>query len=200
MPQDKRKVILTDIDGVMLNWEEAFHIWMEHQGHVNDHKYRFSYYIEDRFGVSREEGMRMVRIFNQSAAIGFLPALRDSQYYVTGLVNDGYRFLAVTSLGLDPHAISLRERNLRKQFGKKAFLDIICLDTAAPKEQILSQMATEYPGNVWIEDKVENADVGVKLGLDSLIMEHAFNMDYQGPAKLMKNWKEIDAYVRQRPQ
>jgi len=198
MMTDKSKVILTDIDGVMLNWEEAFHVWMEHQGHVNDERYRFSYYVEDRFGITRDTGMEMVRRFNQSAAIGFLPPLRDAQYYVKQMVHQGYRFLAVTSLGTDPYAIQLRERNLKKLFGENAFLDIICLDTAAPKTAILRELSTQYPGNIWIEDKTENAQEGLELGFDSLIMEHAFNMDYQGDARIVKNWQEIAQYAQSR--
>ena len=27
-----KKIIVTDVDGVLLNWEDAFQIWMEHQG------------------------------------------------------------------------------------------------------------------------------------------------------------------------
>ena len=28
----KKKVIVCDVDGVLLNWEDAFQVWMEHQG------------------------------------------------------------------------------------------------------------------------------------------------------------------------
>ena len=28
------KIILTDADGVLLDWESAFHKWMESHGHV----------------------------------------------------------------------------------------------------------------------------------------------------------------------
>ena len=29
-----QKIILTDCDGVVLDWEEGFSIWMEHHGHT----------------------------------------------------------------------------------------------------------------------------------------------------------------------
>ena len=191
----KDKVILTDIDGVVLNWEEAFHVWMEHQGHTSDEDYRHSYYIHDRFGISHEVGMHCVKTFNQSAAIGFLPPLRDSQYYVNLLVDQGYRFLAVTSMSTDPYAKMLRERNLKKLFGKRAFIDVICLETSAPKYDILSELSKKYTGNIWIEDKIENAQDGLELGYDSILMEHGFNMAYEGTAKVVKNWKAIYDYV-----
>ena len=46
-------------------------------------------------------------------------------------------------------------------------------------------------GYVWVEDKVENAIVGAELGLESLVMEHGFNMNDEGPFTLVKDWKDI---------
>ena len=44
-------------------------------------------------------------------------------------------------------------------------------------------------GLPWIEDKVENAWLGVEMGLDSMLVEHGHNMSENLPT--MKNWKEI---------
>mgnify|MGYP000693985636 CR=1 FL=1 len=46
----------------------------------------------------------------------------------------------------------------------------------------------------WIEDKVENAELGVKYGLESLLIEHGHNMDCADIA-LMKNWKEVYDFI-----
>jgi hypothetical protein len=47
---------------------------------------------------------------------------------------------------------------------------------------------------VWIEDKVENAELGLDMGLDSILIEHGFNMDHEY-IPTMKNWKEVYDYV-----
>ena len=49
------------------------------------------------------------------------------------------------------------------------------MDTGEDKDRIL----TEYQdsGYLWIEDKVQNAECGLKYGLDSVLFEHGFNMD-----------------------
>ena len=55
------KYILTDCDGVCLDWEEAFVIWMDHRGFkpvVEDYKHLYK--INEWFGISREEGKRLV--------------------------------------------------------------------------------------------------------------------------------------------
>ena len=124
----KQKYIITDIDGVVLDWEEAFSVWAEQHGHELVEGYQFKYSIGDRYGLTHKQGNQLVRIFNESAAIGFLPPLRDAQYFIKKLHEQHrYRFVALTSLSLDPYAHALRERNLAKLMGKYAFSKVICL-------------------------------------------------------------------------
>lgn len=187
----KEKIILTDCDGVVLDWEEGFSVWMEHHGHNTVEGYQYMYNIGDRYGVSKEQGSQMVKVFNESAAIGFLPPLRDAQYFVKKLHEQHqYKFIAITSLSLDPYAKELRERNLKKLFGD-AFIDVVCLDTGADKDEILIEYGAKYPGNYWIEDKPENLNAGIDVGLNGILIEHGHNMDYTGDANIVKNWNEI---------
>lgn len=192
MVVNKQKIILTDVDGVLLDWEEGFTVWMEHHGYKAVDGHKTMYKIGERYGISNNEGHKQVRIFNESAAIGFLPPVRDAQYYVKLLAEKHqYRFLAVTSLSLDPYAKKLRTRNLKKIFGNDTFIDVICLDTGADKDEILADLAKTYKGNWWIEDKPENADSGINTGFRGILVEHGHNMDYTGTATVVKTWEEI---------
>jgi hypothetical protein len=185
-----KKLILTDADGVLLDWEWAFHVWMQERGYVPKSNSKNSYYLHDHFeDLDLKESKKLIRIFNESAAIGFLPALRDSAYYVKRLHEEHrYQFRVITSLSLDKNANKLREMNLRKLFGN-AIESVICLDTGADKDQALSPY--EGTGLWWIEDKPENADVGYKMGLSSLLVEHGHNMHHTCNYPVVKNWKEI---------
>lgn len=185
------KVILTDCDGVLLNWGYAFDVWMEQKGYTV--KNPDAYDVGEIYGIERSESKKMVRLFNESAAIGFLPPLRDAVEYVRKLHEEhGYVFHVITSLSKDENAQKLRTKNLKKIFGKTAIEKFIYLDTGADKDVELG----EYEGKdyVWIEDKVENAEVGATFGLESILMEHGFNMDNK-EFPLMKNWKEIYEYL-----
>tara|TARA_R110000868_G_scaffold13286_1_gene62182 strand:- start:790 stop:1386 length:597 start_codon:yes stop_codon:yes gene_type:complete len=187
----KDKIILTDIDGVILDWEEGFSVWMEHQGFTKVEGYQYMYSIGDRYGIDLKQGSRLVKQFNESAAIGFLPPLRDAQYFVKKLHEQhGFKFLAITSLSLDPYAKQLRQRNLKKLMGD-AFIDVICLDTGADKTEILIEYGKKYPGNYWIEDKPNNLQDGIDAGLQGILVEHGHNMDFTGNANVVKNWEEI---------
>ena len=95
----KKKIIVCDVDGVLLNWEDAFQVWMEHQGFKKVKGHQFIYNAAEQFGLSKTEGKKWVRLFNQSAAIGFLPPLRDAQEVLSLLHNNyGYRFVVCTSI------------------------------------------------------------------------------------------------------
>ena len=48
-----KKIIVTDVDGVLLNWEDAFQIWMEHQGFEKVKKHKFIYNAAEQFGLSQ---------------------------------------------------------------------------------------------------------------------------------------------------
>lgn len=187
----KQDVILVDADGVLLNWEYAFAVWMEQHGFTKVPGGEFNYSIGERYGIDIEQGRKLIKIFNESAAIGFLPPLRDAMYWVKRLHEEhGYVFHCITSLSLDPNAKKLREMNLNKLFGDTVFEKVICLDTGADKDFALEPYRNT--GCWWIEDKPENAIVGHEMGLHAVLMEHGHNMTHYHPEiSIAKNWREI---------
>ena len=190
-------MILVDADGVLLNWEYAFSIWMETHGFNKVPGSEFEYDIGQRYNIDYAQGRKLIKIFNESAAIGFLPPLRDAMYYVKRLHEEhGYVFHCITSLSLDPSAGKLREMNLNKLFGPTAFERVVCLDTGADKHDALAVYRDS--GCWWVEDKPENAEVGFNLGLKPILVEHGHNMHhYHKSIPIAKNWKEIFDLVTQ---
>lgn len=180
------KLILSDCDGVLLDWGAGFAEWMKLQG--REEVRQDVYGIDHRYAIERAESKALVRQFNESAAIGFLKPFRDAAYYVRRLYEEhGYRIRVISSLSLDPWAGRLREQNLRAIFGD-AIESVICLDCGADKDEALA--AYQNSGLFWIEDKPENAEVGEALGLRSILMEHEHNEDEIG-FEFAVNWKEI---------
>ena len=147
-----KKIIVCDVDGVLLNWEDAFQVWMEHQGFERVKGHQFIYNAAAQFGLSKVEGKKWVRLFNQSAAIGFLPPLRDAQEVLKLLnKNYGYRFVICSSLSKDKNAQELRIRNLEKIFGD-IFDEHVYLDTGEDKDAALYKLGKKYRGCLWVED------------------------------------------------
>jgi hypothetical protein len=190
----RKNLILTDCDGVCLDWEWAFNVWMQEHGFEEIAGSKLNYDMSIRYGIPREQVVKLIRIFNESAAIGFLPAQRDAMYYIKRLHEEhGYRFHAITSLSLDPNAQKLREMNIHKMFGD-AFERIVCLDTGAHKDEALEEY--EGTGLYWIEDKWSNAEAGYKYGLRCIVLEHGHNMhEYHPDITILKNWKQIYEHI-----
>lgn len=168
----KDKIILTDCDGVCLDWEAAFQEWMTTNGYVQQ---EFSVYdISVMYGIDKEEGKGLVSKFNNSGWMESLPAMRKSRSGIATLVEAGYKFIAITSLSLDPRSKVLRVRNLKELYGN-AFVDVICLDTGADKDEALEPYRDS--GMFFIEDKTENAVLGADMGLKSILIDHPHNAE-----------------------
>ena len=182
-------LILTDCDGVLLNWEYAFDVWMDRKGYKKLEKYNHEYNIGKRYGIEYDHYKMLIREFNESAMIGFLPPLRDAVEYVQKLHRrHGCVFHVISSLSLDPSACQLRTQNLNKIFGENIFEGFTYLDTGADKDDALAK----YEGKelYWIEDNIENAELGMKLGLKSILVEHGHNMNHEGIPKV-RYWQEL---------
>lgn len=191
--KDHDKVILTDCDGVLLNWEYAFYVWAKRHGYEAQPDTFDVYDLGRRFNINDEEKNKLCKLFNESAAIGFLPPLRDAIHYIRKLHEEhGYVFHCITSLSLEPAAQELRTQNIKKLFGETAFEKFVYLDTGAPKETALAAYAGT--GYTWIEDLLPNARAGAKYGLDSILVEHAHNMN-NTEYPTFKDWKEIYEYI-----
>ena len=183
------KLILTDIDGVCLDWEYGFDNWMSRHGYriADDSDYQMSV----KYDINHNEAKRLIRMFNESAWIRRLTPLRDAIHYIKKLHQEhGYVFHCITSMSRHENATKLRQMNLEKLFGETRFAKFIFLDTSADKDEVLK--AYEGTGCWWIEDNIRNAQAGLKLGLMPLLMEHGHNMDYEDPAiPRVKNWREV---------
>src|SRR5210317_563060 len=183
-----KKTILVDADGVIFNWEYAFNLFMEEHGFEMVDDAKLVYNIGFRYDISEKQGKTMIKHFNESAMIGFLPPLRDAQEYITRLADEGWNFICVTSLSTNKYAQKLRTKNIKKMFGENTFTDFIYLGTGADKDKVLQQF--EGSNMWWVEDKVENALDGAKVGLRPLVMEHGYNME-DDRVRRVKNWEEV---------
>jgi FMN phosphatase YigB (HAD superfamily) len=185
---NKDKLILTDCDGVLLDWEYHFDVWMQKNGYLIVN--RSQYGIHYRYNISKEESVKLIKIFNEHASIGFLSPYKDAIKYVRKLHEEhGYIFHCITAMSDNQYAQRLRRKNLRYVFGDNLFERIVFLDCDQSKYLTL----LEYKDSecFWIEDKVKNAETGHQLGLTSLLMKHTHNFDYDGSAQTVNNWKDI---------
>jgi hypothetical protein len=183
------KIIVVDCDGVLLDWEHSFKLWMKEKGY--EVKNDVEYSMAKSYEMEKPEMKKLIRHFNESATMCCLPPLRDAVKYVRKIHEElGYVFHCVTSMTLDRHANKLREQNLSNLFGETAFEKIQCLDTGADKDDALLPYLDS--GCVWVEDKIKNAELGDRLGMSAVLMKHDHQNDYTNDAiPAVESWKEI---------
>ena len=186
----KEKVILTDCDGVLLDWSYSFTQWMARHGYEARDGFESNYAMAQRYGIDVQESKKLIRMFNESASIRKVPPLRDAIKYVKKLHEEhGYVFHLITSMTNDQYAQQLRVKNLIEVFGPSVFEKYVFLDCGADKDEALYKYKdTEC---WWIEDKIANAEEGLKVGLNPLLMNHDHNRDYEGPIEKVYSWRDI---------
>ena len=183
------KKILTDCDGVLLDWAFAFDVWMREQGYFRIPNTDQYFDQSKRYGIPEAEALEQVHMFNQTGALGYIPAFKDSVEYVTRLAREGWRFDVITMIGKDKYAHRLRKINLQHLFGD-VFDEIYCAgDFRKPKKEILQ---SKYSGTnyMWIEDRIDYAKDGQEVGLKTYLMDWPYNREgWVGPR--VKSWKDI---------
>ena len=195
------RIILTDVDGVLLEWENHFTKWMLQKSYFDDRGNRYfphkllpnkqdEYEMANRFGISKKEIRGLIREFNRSAWMGTQRPMHESQTWVKLLAAEGWTFIPITSQTSDIPAQQLRKRRLGELFGNHVFTNYHILGTGADKDSALAEF--HGTGLYWIEDKPHNAVAGLKYGLKPILIDHEYNRDFQHPDILrVNNWKQI---------
>ena len=205
MPISNNRIILTDVDGVLLEWEHHFTKWMLQKTLFDErgaryHPYRLlpnkenTYEMAERFGLEIHEIRKLIREFNRSAWMGTQRPMEDSQTWVKLLAAEGWTFIPITSQTSDIPAQQLRKKRLGELFGDHVFTNYHILGTGADKDSALAEF--HNTGLYWVEDKPKNAVAGLKYGLKPILIDHPYNRDFNHPEVIrVSNWKQIHSLL-----
>ena len=209
MPTSNR-IILTDVDGVLLERENHFTDWMLQRSYYRDEKsdekiypYKLlpnkenTYEMAERFGLTTKQIRAEIREFNKSAWMGTQHPMLESQTWVKLLAAEGWTFIPITSQTSDIPAQQLRKKRLGELFGDHIFTNYHILETGADKDHALSEF--HGTGLYWVEDKPRNALAGLKYGLKPILIDHPYNRDLNHPEVIrVNNWKQIHEVINGR--
>jgi hypothetical protein len=195
------RIILTDVDGVLLEWEHHFTKWLQLRSYFDkngnrNYPYRLldsgqdNYDMSKRFGISKETISQEIREFNRSAWMGTQRPMLESQTWVKLLHAEGWTFVPITSQTSDIPGQALRKKRLGELFGEHVFSNYHILGTGADKDSALAEF--HDTGLYWVEDKPKNALAGLKYGLKPILIDHPYNKDFNHPDVIrVNNWKQI---------
>lgn len=189
--------ILTDCDGVLLDWSLGFDSFMSSLGVVKkpntEHHYRLSLQYPELTDTQTSE---LVNQFNTSEAVSRLTPWADSVEIIQNLYSLGYRFVCITAISDHPAARQYRTENLNRVFGQGVFRheDMVCVPVGHSKESALRKYAGK--NYWWIEDHFKHAETGYELGLRPVLMNNPHNMHFKTDLfPRVDTWKEIQDMV-----
>ncbi len=203
--QTSNRIILTDVDGVLLEWEHHFTKWMLQRTLFDEkgaryHPYRLlpnkenTYEMAERFGLTVTEIRKEIREFNRSAWMGTQRPMLESQTWIKLMAAEGWTFIPITSQTSDIPAQQLRKKRLGELFGDHVFTNYHILGTGADKDGALAEF--HNTGLYWVEDKPKNAVAGLKYGLKPILIDHPYNQDFDHPEVIrVSNWQDIHKIV-----
>ena len=201
MPILASRIILTDVDGVLLEWEHHFTKWLQLRSYFDkngnrNYPYKLldakhdNYDMSKRFEISKETISQEIREFNRSAWMGTQRPMLESQTWVKLLHAEGWTFVPITSQTSDIPGQALRKKRLGELFGEHVFSNYHILGTGADKDSALANF--HDTGLYWVEDKPKNALAGLSYGLKPILIDHPYNRDFNHPDIIrVNNWKQI---------
>lgn len=183
------KVVITDIDEVVFNWQGPFEKWILREGKYTPTQPLCNFWdIERWLEIPYDEGRHLIEEFNHLEEFwpNFEP-LSEVRKNILALEDLGYKFVAVTACSEDEWTHVNRWHNLKRCFGT-AFDTLHCVGLSASKKEMLERYKPTY----WVEDKLRHAIDGADLGHTSFIVDYPWNR-YANDDRItrVKNWNDI---------
>lgn len=183
-------MILTDVDGVLLDWFSGFRAWLKTRGIRPVESGDPSSWDMTEW-LPNLNVQELIMQFNASPDFANIPAYPDAVLYLRKLHKMGHPIVAITSCSADKVTYDMRWDNLQALFGA-IFADLICLPLMTSKVPIL----LTYPPRAdtwWIEDSLHGAQAGVDVGHQTFLIDRRYNIgkDVHRSVTRVEGWEEI---------
>jgi hypothetical protein len=187
------KVILTDVDGTLLDFAGPFQSWMENLGFTpRCHLYR-TYGISDVFDCTIDEKVREISRFSEADEFGFLQPILGAHTVIRSLREAGWHIVAITASHVSEASCARRRANLKALFDIEPY-DVFFAGNTIPKSAILHR----FGPSLWVEDSPFHLMEGVDAGHHSFLIDKPYNRDAVLSNALVtrvNNWFDIEQWI-----
>lgn len=196
-----RKIILSDIDGVMLDWMGGFSKWLNARfGWVEKPGSEIYYSVMDRFAELNNVStvIELVTQFNNSDEFGQLEYFADAESGVNLLrerMGDKVVIVPVTQIGNTPRSRALRQKNLTDRFGADLFdFNLMyTFDLSEGKHRAFTRW--QDSGILFIDDHAKHCQDAHEHGIHTFMFGTTYNLDDSiGGVRRVNCWEDwVDA-------
>ena len=186
------KLILTDVDGVLLNWRDAMNAHIRtcydyHVQEVPDDLWSEPFIWNDDIYAAGLGDNATLDAFNSGPMFSAMHPHADAIEVLPRLHRNGWRIVGITSAGGDAMTAYRRRANLDAVFGP-IFESVICLPPHTDKTPYLRT----FPRGVWVEDTPKNALAGLECGHVPFLMTGREVPEVPDPRiRRVDTWREI---------
>lgn len=174
------KLIVVDVDGVLLDYEAAF----SEYHNVDIDKFWANGYVSD------PNLQTMFHEFRDSIEFAQIPRVAGAFFAMRLLRDMNYRIIALTACGAEDHVVERRIFNLEREFGPDTFDDIIVRNLKASKQADLD--ALHQPGALFVDDQMRYIKEGVQAGYHTTYMNTPYNANVDSvPHEQVWGWGEV---------
>lgn len=182
------KLIITDIDGCVLNWSEGFIEYIKSINLTPKKDFYSCLDLEDWLGMTSKEVNNLAKDFNKTDEFKNLKPDYKSDIYIPLLHGMGYDFIAITACGSHDTTSKYRTLNLNSLF-PGIFKEIFCCDHNYEKDNILKTLPKS---KYWIEDHYHNCKFGYDHSHRCFLMNHPYNNHINDDTiEIVADWEDI---------
>lgn len=187
-----RKVILTDVDNCVLQFDEQWCRHLRESGAFDfpHNAYLNGFYsLREAAGVTLDVELELIQEFIFSDKFFNLPPVTGAPEAFKALYSAGWSFVAITAC---PHGDGFegrRKANLEASLGVP-FDAVHITGLGGCKKEILQT----YPSSVWFEDNLDNAIAGYEIGHRSFLRLHGEKPSQVAvdlPFAKFRQWSEV---------
>lgn len=188
----KEKVIISDIDGVAIDWLQGFINYMESTHKIfalHDKPSQFG--MNDIFpGVAKP--WEFILDYQHSEFYLNLDAYEDAQKSFKALHNNGFKIILLSSCGDSDFITKARTENIEDKFGD-CIEELIMLPYASSKTEALLKL----PQGAFIEDQMKVAIEGVQTGKTTFIRNMPYNVnDHHDQVTRINSFLELPNHLK----
>ena len=194
----KKQVIMTDCDGVLLQWLAHTPSFIEDLGYDSSHLRdvmsgnKFVPFCDVFCTEDRKEGLERLRRYNESHYMRSLPIIENGSDEVIKRLSQKFDIVVVTSFSDKKEAYHNRLSNLELHFGD-SISELICLKHEEDKTPTLKSYAKNRDVVLWVDDQIKHVHHGIEAGINSFQYTHGMSCGRNtGEVKEIDSWKKIE--------
>lgn len=195
-------VILTDVDGVLLEWSGTFDNFIYTTLGLKP-KVPHEFDISKRYDVSKIRAVEWILMFERTLDFGNLPSYGDSIKYVRKLHEEyGFKFITISAVADSYSTYKLRSQNLRNLYGE-VFIDFIHTGFGGDKRDALERFSNGQCNYFYVDDHPKHIAEAIKQDHIKPILMRSHHIPEEErfelpPLEFLKvtSWKQIYEYVQ----